>query len=117
MLVFNPKRIFALRGVEKPSSFLIKQGIAPSTALKFIKAGGSTFKTKYVELICVGMNCTPNDLFDWYEDAKTKLPENHPLRALERKQKINNIREMLHDLPVEKLSELEGLINNLKESA
>jgi hypothetical protein len=62
------------------------------------------------------MNCTPNDLFDWYEDSKVKLPENHPLRALERTEKIKNIRELLHDLPVEKLSQVEGLINELKNS-
>jgi DNA-binding Xre family transcriptional regulator len=116
MLVFNPKRIFALRGVEKPTSFLVKQGIAPSTAIKFMKAHSSMFKVSYVEMICIGMNCTPNDLFDWYEDSKVKLPENHPLRALERTEKIKNIRELLHDLPVEKLSQVEGLINELKNS-
>lgn len=114
MLVFNPRRIFALRGVEKPTSFLVKQGLAPSTAIKFMKARSSMFKMSYVEMICVGMNCTPNDLFDWHEDSKNILPENHPLRALERKEKIKNIRELLHDMPVEKLSEVEGLINDLK---
>ena len=116
MLVFNPRRIFALRGVEKPTSFLVKQGIAPSTVIKFMKAQSSMFKISYVEMICVGMNCTPNDLFDWHEDANTKLPENHPLRALERKEKIANIRELLHDMPVEKLSMVENLINELKNS-
>lgn len=116
MLVFNPRRIFALRGVEKPTSFLVKQGIAPSTAIKFMKAQSSMFKTSYVEMICVGMNCTPNDLFDWIPDSKTVLPENHPLRTLERKQKLKNIRELLHDIPVEKLSQVEEMINDLKNS-
>lgn len=116
MLVFNPRRIFALRGVEKPSAFLARQGIAPSTAIKFMKAQSSMFKISYVEMICVTMNCTPNDLFDWKPDAKTNLPENHPLRALERTEKIKNIRELLHDLPVEKLSQIENLVNELKNS-
>lgn len=114
MLVFNPRRIFALRGVAKPTSFFVKQGVAYSTAIKFMKAHSSMFKTSYVEMICIGMNCTPNDLFDWHEDSKTKLPEDHPLRALERKEKIKNISELLHDMPVEKLAQLEGLINELK---
>jgi len=116
MLVFNPRRIFALRGVEKPTSFLVKQGIAPSTAIKFMKAYSSMFKTSYVEMICVGMNCTPNDLFDWHPDTKTTLAENHPLRALERTEKIANIRELLHDMPVEKLAQIEDLVNQLKNS-
>lgn len=64
MLVFNPRRIFALRGVEKPTTFFVKQGVARSTAIKFMQAYSSMFKTSYVEMICVGMNCTPNDLFD-----------------------------------------------------
>ena len=116
MLKFNPRRIFALRGVEKPTTFLVKQGVARSTAIKFMNAHSSMFKTSYVELICVGMNCTPNDLFDWYEDSKTKIPEDHPLKALERKEKIKNISELLHDMPVEKLTQLEGLINDFKKS-
>ena len=115
MLIFNPRRIFALRGIEKPAPILSRQGIAPSTALKFLRTDGLNFKVKYVEMICVLMNCTPNDLFDWVPDAQTVLPENHPLAALERKDKITNIRELLHDMPVEKLSQVENLINELKK--
>lgn len=116
MLKFNPRRIFALRGIEKPSAFLTRQGIAASTASKFMKAQSSMFKIKYVEMICVLLNCTPNDLFDWKPDANKPLPETHPLNALQRTEKIANIREMLHDMPVEKLAQLENLVNELKNS-
>src|SRR5205085_8720464 len=101
MLVFNPRRIFALRGIEKPAPVLSRQGIAPSTALKFLRTDGLNFKVKYVEMICVTQNCTPNDLFDWVPDKQTTLAENHPLKALQRTEKIASIRELLHDLPVE----------------
>jgi len=116
MLIFNPRRIFAQRGIEKPSGMLVRNGLAPSTATRFLQAQTSLIKIEYIEKVCVLMHCTPNDLFAWKPDKKTILPENHPLRALERKEKIANIRELLSDLPVEKLSQIEAIVNDLKNS-
>lgn len=116
MLTFNPRRIFAQRGIEKPARMLIKNGVAPSTATRFLQAQTSLIKIEYIEKVCVMMHCTPNDLFDWKPDAKTNLAENHPLNALKRDEQIKNIRELLHDLPVEKLSQIENLVNELKNS-
>ena len=116
MLTFNPSRIFAIRGIEKPSAYLAKLGCVTSTAAKFMRAQSSMFKLKYVEMICVALHCTPNDLFEWKPDAKTALPENHPLRALEREEKVVNIREMLADMPIEKIARIETLVNELKNS-
>ncbi|CAN5243644.1 hypothetical protein BH10ACI1_BH10ACI1_34140 [soil metagenome] len=114
MLIFNPRRIFAQRGIERASGMLVKNGLAPSTATRFLQAQTSLIKIEYIEKVCVLMHCTPSDLFDWKPDAKNILPENHPLKVLERSEKIINIRELLSDLPVEKLSQVETLVNDLK---
>lgn len=116
MLIFNPRMIFARRGIEKPSGMLVRNGLAPSTATRFLQAQTSLIKIEYIEKVCVMMNCTPNDLFEWKPDAKTVLAENHPLKALKRTEQIKNIRELLRDVPVEKLSQIESLANELKNS-
>lgn len=114
MLIFNPRRIFALRGVEKPSGFLAKNGFTAPTATKFLQAKGSMINISYLQKICLMMNCTPNDLFEWKPDATNKIEEDHALNSLRRAETVANIRELLKDLPVEKLSQVESLLVDLK---
>ncbi|MCD9187051.1 MAG: helix-turn-helix transcriptional regulator [Pyrinomonadaceae bacterium] len=115
MLIFNPKRIFALRGVESASGMLARNGFLPSTATRFLQADTSLVKIRSIEKVCVLMNCTPNDLFEWKPDNKTVLAENHPLNTLKREGQMKNLRELLQDMPVEKLAEVENFVNNLKK--
>lgn len=39
-------------------------------------------KPDYLERLCLLLNCTPNDLFDWSEDGKTVVHDTHALRTL-----------------------------------
>ena len=112
MLIFNPRRIFALRGVEKPSGCLTKNGFTAPTATKFLQA--KWIIISYLQKICLMMNCTPNDLFEWKPDATNKIEEDHALNSLRRAESVANIRELLKDLPVEKLSQVESLLADLK---
>jgi len=114
MLTFNPKRMISLRELEKPHSTLVKAGISPATATNLLNYHNTRITLDHVEKICVMLYCTPNDLFEWRPDKNATLPQTHPLFSLQRTQKISNIREMLKDMPVEKLSELENFVANLK---
>jgi hypothetical protein len=73
------------------------------------------FKVKAMEKLCIALKCTPNDLFEWRAAADPVVAENHPLQALVR-ESVPPISEMIKDLPFEKLSELEAMINNLKNA-
>lgn len=69
-----------------------------------------------MEKLCFLLHCTPNDLFEWRPDKNTLGAENHPLKALMREKPSPHISELVRDLPVEKMGELEAMINDLKNA-
>lgn len=115
MLIFNPKRIFAMRGIEKPSGFLARIGFSYPTATKFLKLESSLVKIKNIERLCIALNCTPNDLFEWQNDGKVNLPENHSLNALHKGEAPKNLQQLIKDVPADKLTQIESLLNELKK--
>ena len=82
MLTFNPKRIMAMRGIEKVFNYLHKNGFGRSTAYHIANEAVFSIKIEQISKLCVLLNCTPNELFEWYPDTQTVLPENHALKAL-----------------------------------
>ncbi|CAN5392224.1 hypothetical protein BH10ACI1_BH10ACI1_07120 [soil metagenome] len=116
MLKFNPKRIFGLRGIEQPVGFLVKMGFNYPQASKFLNRDNPMIKLRHIERLCIALNCTPNDLFEWRKDTDTVLPETHSLNALDKGEKMSNLRQMVKDIPSDKLAEIERLMNELKNS-
>ena len=116
MLKFNPNRIMAIRGIDKMFGFLHKNGFAPSTANFMVKGLALSIKIDQIEKICTLLNCTPNDLFDWQPSTKNPLPENHALYALKRENpQGTNLKELLMNIPSDKLPEIENLLEGLKD--
>ena len=114
MLYFNIKRVLDLRGIDKPYSFLVKNGFVSQTATNIINNRLQRITPQQLEKLCLLLRCTPNDLIDWKPGANSVVPENHPIRALTKEKAPPPISEMVKDLPVEKLGELEAIINQLK---
>lgn len=115
MLIFKPKRIIKLRQLEKPHKALVKCGISPSTATKLLGNYNIRLTIDHVEKICVMLNCTPNDLFEWKPKSGAELPENHSLNALKRNDEAENLSEIIKKVPIEKLSELTEFVRNLQQ--
>ena len=114
MLIFNPKRILMLRGVDKMFNYLHNSGFIRSTATYLLNGTASHLKIEHLGKLCVLLNCTPNDLFEWRPDSKNVLPAGHALNSIiKSEQKINNIKDLLQDIPPAKLSEVENLLKGL----
>lgn len=113
MLYYDIKRLLALRGIERPRTFLMKNGFGSQTADNFMKNKVLYIKPQMIEKLCVLLNCTPNELFSWKPDAEP-APENHPLKPLYRDKPAKSIAQLVRDVPAEKLGRLEELINELK---
>jgi hypothetical protein len=115
MLLFNPKRVFALRGIVRMSGFLVRLGFNYTQATKFLKAGKPTIKIKHIEQLCVALNCTPNDLFEWKAETNTVLPETHSLNRLQKAEKMQNLQQLVRDIPSDKLNLIASLLEELKK--
>lgn len=115
MLKFNPRNIIAKRGIERTTAFLVgKIGMDPSTASRFLKSKSRFVRVSDIEKLCIALNCTPNDLFEWKPDADTILPETHSLNAIETRETAKNLQELVKDIPAHKLALIEQLLNELK---
>ena len=115
MLKFNPKIILGLRGIEKPVGFLVRLGFAYPQASRFLKAANPMVKIEHIEQLCIALNCTPNDLFEWKTGGDTVLPEGHSLNALNRGEGTKNLQQMVKDIPSDKLALIESLLDELKK--
>src|SRR4051812_33118768 len=115
MLVLNLKRAFTLRGIEKPATILVKHGISRATISRLLMNQKSWISYDHIETICAVLNCTPNDLFEWQPDARANLPENHSLHGLKRAANTRSLKEMIGDVPMEKLDRVEAFFNELKK--
>lgn len=114
MLYFSIRRMIDLRGIDKPYAFLVKNGFASQTATNIINNNIGRIIPAQMEKLCLLLNCTPNDLFDWKPGKNTLVADNHPLKSLVKQKIAPPISEMVKDVPVEKLAKLETLINDLK---
>ena len=114
MLIYNLRRVFALRGIVQPYKFLVDNGIPSASATNMLRNYPIVFKVKSLEKLCVALNCTPNDLFEWRDGKDTPLPENHSLNTL-RREAARKISEMVGDLPLEKMKEVEDFLESLRK--
>lgn len=117
MLHFNIRRILDMRGIEHPYTFLVKNGFVPQTATNMVNNYVGHVKPKQIERLCLLLNCTPNDLFDWRPDKNSVVPDTHALRSLTRTQKAKSVADLARDIPADKLEKLGEMLAELKASS
>jgi len=114
MLVFNPRRMFERRLIKKPHRELVKTGIAPSTATNLLNYQNLRVTVEIIEKICLMLNCTPNDLFEWQSRTDETIPDAHALNSLKPAEKPENLSELMKTIPVEKLSQIDEFVRGLR---
>ena len=116
MLYLNVARVLNLRGITLHYySYLAKKGFGRSTASKLVT--NQTWQIRYslLEQLCLTLNCTPNDLFQWQPDEGQAITENTALKTLVRGEQEAAISQMVKDMPIEKLERAKELLAQLKE--
>lgn len=114
MLSFRPMRVFHLRDVKNPVTFMIKNGINRSTASNLFRGQVTFIKLEHLERLCLLLKCTPNDLLEWTPDKNSETAVEHPLDALKREAATRNLAEIVKDFPLEKLDRIEAMLEQLK---
>ncbi|MFY0482280.1 helix-turn-helix domain-containing protein [Flavobacterium sp. PLA-1-15] len=107
-IVLNLEPIMTLRNVKYPSAFLVKLGLNQGSVSKMLKGEAVQLNFQQLTLMCVHLNCTPNDLFSLRE---MKVPATHALTALPvyaPKEKETTVTEWLAGKSVEEVRELMG---------
>jgi DNA-binding Xre family transcriptional regulator len=82
MLKYNLKRMFRLRGITKPTAFLISAGFTKTTANKIASGFFKVLSTNNTLKLCNALNCTPDALYQYIPDPRFPLAPKHPLNTL-----------------------------------
>ncbi len=110
MLSLNLQRIFKARGIEHPYRFLVKGGFVPFTAHKYKNNKVEQIRLDHIEQLCILLNCTPNEIFEWIPNDLLDDRMDHPLQSIRRREKKIDINKMLSKLSIQKLEEVERMI-------
>ncbi|SDC45540.1 helix-turn-helix domain-containing protein [Williamwhitmania taraxaci] len=113
MLTFNFTRIFKLRGIDKPFSYLVKLGYSANYSTRIVNNRMERLSLKDIEKLCELFQCTPNDLLEWIPRSNEVKNDNHPLSSLKRSNKVVQLTTMLHAVPLDKLADVETMINEI----
>lgn len=115
MLSINLAPIFKIRGIEKPFTFLVKNGFTHHAAHLLINGKNRVFRLDHIELLCNLLICEPNDLLAYTPDQNKNLPTNHPLTKLSHLN-TDTIKDTLATMPLSELKNITNtIINNNKK--
>lgn len=107
MLYLNLKPIFSARGIEKPFSFLTKNGFNNNSAHRLLNSKTRAIKLDHIEKLCEILFCEPTDLFQWIPDSgKNYLPNNPLHQLIVSKENQTDLQKTLSSLPYQQLKEI-----------
>lgn len=105
-----------LRGIaQRKYTFLTKNGFIRSTSSKLINNQTWQVRFSLLERLCLVLNCTPNDLFEWRPDENQVVGEDTALKALIRDKNEVAISQIVKELPIEKLERAREMLAQLKD--
>lgn len=114
MLNLDLNRILEHRDIQNPRNFLVKAGFTYHAAGRLLK--NQLPGTRYIEMLCIALNCTPDDLFNWTPGKEVKSPKKLALSKLAGRKSNGRITTKLMNLPEHKIEELHQFLNKLTSS-
>lgn len=111
MLLYNFDRIFKARGISMASTYLKKNGFSDGFATKIKYNRVKVLRLRELERLCLLLKCTPNDFLEWTPDDKYGVDSDHPLYEIQKTDKVIDITKILSSVPLDKLDEIEQMIN------
>ena len=116
MLTYNFKRVFRARAIDKPFSFLKRNGFSDNFATKISNNRSKRINLSELERLCLILKCAPNDFFQWDQDETCEIEESHPLNELKKTKDESDLMTTLNSLPLGKMKEINNLIKeNIKK--
>ena len=112
MLSLNLTPIFKARGINKPHSFLVKNGFSNFTATNLLSTSTRVFRLNYIEILCNILVCEPNDLLLFTPDKTKQYAPNNPLFKLASDDSNSNWPAALATMPFKELQEATKSITN-----
>lgn len=114
MIFFNFARIFKLKGINRPFSYLTSMGYSAGYATKLTNNRVHEINLVRLEKFCRDFNCTPNDILDFHPNSNEQMAKDHALHTLTKKEISNEITEKINALPIDKIQQIHDIIKNMQ---
>lgn len=114
MLYYNFSRLFKVKGIHRPFTYLISLGYSRGMATRMANNDCQRINLPMMLRICRDLNCTPNDILDFRPSANSALPKNHALHTLTKTELTNEIFEKMNTLPLEKILQIHDVIKSME---
>ena len=112
MLTYNIREICAARGIERPFSYLVKNGFTYGVAARLVRNEPLSIRLDHIEQLCILLYCTPDDLITWKPTKDKPIPPDHPLQRLKKDQALTDLYGTLKTLPLDRLNEVADFIRS-----
>ena len=114
MLKLNAKPLFAAKAIDKPNAFLRNNGFATDTASDIVTGKVRRLNFDRLEKLCLVLNCTPHDIFEWEPDVGLTEPKKYELSKLIKEKKIVVLSEELRGLTLAQVEEVHRFVESKK---
>lgn len=115
MIKPNIRNLFRAKGISAPLKWMTTRGIADRTARQLLKGTGFRINFAYINILCYGLRCTPDELFTWEPDNAEEDAPSHPLQKLRKKMSLPDVNNKLKDLSAAEIKQVNDLIDGLKQ--
>ncbi len=115
MLTTNFNKMFQLRGIKNPYSFLLQNGFSRTVAWRICEDDYVKIDLRYLEMLCTLLHCTPHDVMEWTPDKALEESEQHPLFSLNPRKQTNRVSKLIEQFPIDKMEELEKVMEEMKK--
>jgi|DEB19_MinimDraft_2_1074335.scaffolds.fasta_scaffold04650_2 DNA-binding Xre family transcriptional regulator len=116
MLKLDLYRVFEEKGIINPHVFLRQLGFTSHVACQILGNKIESISFLKLEIMCLALNCTIDDLFNWKFNDDTGRYNVHVLQKLKRGERKGNIVNDLKKLPLDKLEEVRNYIEQLSNN-
>lgn len=114
MIYFNFARIFKLKGITRPFTYLTKNGYSAGYATKLTNNRVQEINLVRLEKFCRDFNCTPNDILDFKPSSKDPIPKDHALHTLTKKEIDNELISKINALPADKIQQIHNILKEME---
>lgn len=114
MLKLNIRNLFLIKGIHAPYVWMTARGIPDRAARQLLKGTGFRINYSYIQILCVGLHCTPDDLFTWEPGNENPVDAHHPLQKLRGGNVLPDVSSKLKELTVEEIRRVEGFVRGMR---
>jgi len=115
MLANNIKNLLQLRQVEKPRQWLLDKGLSARTVTRLLQNEQRHIKFDDIEKLCLGLNCSPAELFVWQPDSEADDIAGHPLQAIRSDKAMPDVLSKLKFASLDELKKVDEFLQWSRE--